>query len=119
MDLPEVQARRDMALAQVLARGPRGASRADDGARLLAAEWAVEDRDVPRAQRLLDELPPGLARRTQALRLRLQTRRAARQPLQATRPIPGAFGSSAICRLIWVIASRCGARASMPGSPDS
>ena len=77
------RAGRDAALAQVLARGPRAASRVDDGARLLAAEWAVEDRDVTRAQRLLDELPPGLARRTQALRLRLQTSRAARQPLQA------------------------------------
>ena len=37
----------------------------------------------------------------------------------AIRPIPGAFVSSATCRLIWVIASRSGARASMPASPGS
>ena len=43
----------------------------DEGARLLAAEWALDDRDAPRALELLAELPPGVARRTQALRLRL------------------------------------------------
>lgn len=74
---------RDAALSQLLQRGGRSAGRADDGARLLAAEWAVEDRDANRALQLLDELPAGLARRTQALRLRLQAARAARQPLPA------------------------------------
>lgn len=55
----------------------------DEGARLLAAEWALDDRDAPRALELLAELPPGAARRTQALRLRLQASRMARRPVEA------------------------------------
>lgn len=55
----------------------------DDAARLLAAEWALEDRDAARALEMLDALPPGAARRTQALRLRLQAARLARQPMEA------------------------------------
>ena len=58
---------------------------ADEAARLLAAEWALEDRDAPRALEMLDALAPGAARRTQALRLRLQAARMARQPLEALR----------------------------------
>ena len=54
----------------------------DEGARLLAAEWALDDRDAARALELLAELPPGVARRTQALRLKLQAARLARQPLR-------------------------------------
>jgi HemY protein len=60
-----------------------GLRSAEDGARLLSAEWALDDRDAARALELLDALPPGAARRTQALRLRLQALRMARQPLQA------------------------------------
>ena len=48
---------------------------AEEGARLLAAEWALDDRDAPRALELLDELPLGVARRTHALRLKLQAAR--------------------------------------------
>jgi len=55
----------------------------DDGARLLAAEWAIDDRDAPRATELLDQLPAGVARRTHALRLKLQASRLSREPLQA------------------------------------
>jgi HemY protein len=55
----------------------------DEGARLLAAEWAIDDRDAPRAIELLGELPAGVARRTQALRLRLLAQRLTQQPLQA------------------------------------
>ena len=55
----------------------------DDAARLLGAEWALEDRDAPRALDMLAALPPGVARRTQALRLKLQATRMARQPLEA------------------------------------
>jgi HemY protein len=62
------------------AGGPR---RADDGARLLAAEWALEDRDAERASALLAELPPGVARRTQALRLKLKAARQSHAPLEA------------------------------------
>jgi HemY protein len=56
---------------------------AADGARLLAAEWAVDDRDADKALQLLAALPPGVARRTQALRLKLQAARMAREPTQA------------------------------------
>lgn len=60
-----------------------GSSAVDDGARLLAAEWALDDRDGPRAEGLLAELPPGVARRTQALRLKLQAARLERRPIDA------------------------------------
>jgi len=68
-----------------LARRSGGPRAHEDSARLLAAEWALDDRDAPRALAVLAELPPGVARRTQALRLRLQASRLARQPLDALR----------------------------------
>lgn len=55
----------------------------EEGARLLAAEWALEDRDAGRALEGLGDLPPGVARRTHALRLKLQATRLADQPLEA------------------------------------
>lgn len=55
----------------------------EEGARLLAAEWALDDRDAGRALEGLSELPPGVARRTHALRLKLQAARIASQPLEA------------------------------------
>ena len=80
--------RRDRQLEQLqrLRQGgdkPRKAS--DDGLPLLAAEWALDDRDAARALALLAELPPGVARRTQALRLKLQAQRLADQPQEALR----------------------------------
>jgi HemY protein len=75
--------RRDMLLARVLKPGQRASAPVDEGARLLAAEWALDDRDAERAQTWLAELPPGAGRRTQALRLKLQAARMARQPLEA------------------------------------
>lgn len=76
--------RRDELLRQALAPGRRGSHAAvDDGARLLAAEFALDDRDGARAAALLAELPPGAARRTQALRLRLQAARLEQRPLDA------------------------------------
>jgi HemY protein len=76
--------RRD-ALMQALFNGERrvGGHGVDDGARLLAAEWAIDDRDAGRASELLEQLPAGVARRTQALRLKLQSSRLSRQPLEA------------------------------------
>lgn len=65
-----------------LTRKPRAT---EEGARLMAAESALEDRDAARALRELSELPPGVARRTQALRLKLQATRLARQPMEALR----------------------------------
>lgn len=81
------RARRDDLLRAVDGLSGRSAGAAqrtaEEGARLLAAEWALEDRDAPRALALLAALPPGTARRTQALRLKLQACRLARQPLPA------------------------------------
>jgi HemY protein len=79
--------RRDeqMALLRKASRRPGVARAADEGARLIAAEWALDDRDAHRALDLLSDLAPGVARRTHALRLRLQAARLARQPLDALR----------------------------------
>jgi HemY protein len=74
---------RDETLRLALKSGRQGGPGADDAARLLAAEWALEDRDAPRALEMLGALPPGAARRTHALRLKLQATRMARQPLEA------------------------------------
>ena len=65
---------RDDQLRRALELSQRSAAArpAEEGARLLAAEWALDDRDAPRALELLNELPTGVARRTQALRLKLQ-----------------------------------------------
>ena len=76
--------RRDAMLQPALHPGRRGAASAvDDGVRLTATEWALDDRDAPRAEALLADLHPGVARRTQALRLKLQSARLARRPLEA------------------------------------
>ena len=77
--------RRDQQLALALELSQRSASArsAEEGARLLAAEWALDDRDATRALALLADLPPGVARRTHALRLKLQATRLGRQPQEA------------------------------------
>jgi HemY protein len=79
------RAARDLALRQALELSSRSAAArsAEEGARLLAAEWALDDRDAPRAAELLAALPVGVARRTHALRLKLQAARLARQPQDA------------------------------------
>lgn len=80
--------RRDQLLQQALDTSDRlgGAGRPlSEGAHLIAAEWAIDDREATRAMTLLGALPPGAARRTRALRLRLQAARAGRQPLEALR----------------------------------
>ncbi|WP_088285597.1 heme biosynthesis HemY N-terminal domain-containing protein [Ideonella sp. A 288] len=75
--------RRDELIEELLASPHRPLSPVDEGARLLAAEWALDDRDEARAESLLSELPPGAARRTQALRLKLQVARMSRRPSDA------------------------------------
>lgn len=75
----------ELRLAFELARGNAAARSAEEGARLLAAEWALDDRDALRTLELLAELPPGVARRTQSLRLKLQAARLANQPMEALR----------------------------------
>jgi HemY protein len=80
--------RRDAIVERALAERPgtvAAGAAGDDATRLLAAEWALDDRDAGRALEMLDALPPGVARRTQALRLRLQATRLAREPVEALR----------------------------------
>ena len=79
------RAKRDEQLARALdlSRVSLAARSAEEGARLLAAEWALDDRDAARALELLAELPPGVARRTHALRLKLQATRLAGDPQEA------------------------------------
>jgi len=76
---------RDEQLQRALDLASRSAAArpAEEGARLLAAEWALDDRDAPRALTLLGGLPVGVARRTHALRLKLQATRLGRQPQEA------------------------------------
>ncbi|KNZ32352.1 MAG: porphyrin biosynthesis protein [Methylibium sp. NZG] len=66
-----------------LSRNSPAARVGEEGARLLAAEWALDDRDAPRALQLLAELPLGVARRTHALRLKLLASRLGQQPQEA------------------------------------
>ncbi len=79
------RATRDTELQRALDLSNRSVSArsAEEGARLLAAEWALDDRDATRAMALLDELPLGVARRTHALRLKLQAARLGRRPQDA------------------------------------
>lgn len=76
---------RDDELRRALELSQRSTSArsAEEGAHLLAAEWALDDRDALRALEFLAELPLGVARRTHALRLRLQATRLNRQPQEA------------------------------------
>jgi HemY protein len=76
-------ARRGAPRALDLAHRSPAARSAEEGARLLAAEWALDDRDAPRAIELLNALPLGVARRTHALRLKLQAARLGRLPQEA------------------------------------
>jgi HemY protein len=55
---------RDEQLA--LAQAIQGSGSTSEGILLLSAQWAMEDRDAGRCMALLSELPPGVARRTQA-----------------------------------------------------
>ena len=81
------RAGRDAELAQALqqARLTHAPRPTLEGVQLLAAEWALDDRDAPRALHHLAELPPGVARRTLALRLKLRAAQLAGQPLEALR----------------------------------
>jgi HemY protein len=77
------RAARDAALRDAFELAGGGSEAAQEGARLLAAEWALDDRNADRALQLVGELPQGVARRTHALRLKLQAARLGRQPLEA------------------------------------
>jgi HemY protein len=77
------RARRDAAMQALLAAPRRIGTALDEGTRMLAAEWALDDRDASLTLTLLAELGPGPARRTQALRLKLQATRQLRRPMEA------------------------------------
>jgi len=79
--------RRDeqLQLALEMAKQSPQSKAQEEGAKLLAAEWALEDRSAVRAMSILSELSPGVGRRTQALRLKLQASRLAQQPMEALR----------------------------------
>ncbi len=79
--------RRDEQMKQVDALLQRqvGGGALGEGASLLAAEWALDDRDAPLALQRLAALPTGVARRTHAMRLKLQAARLADEPLEALR----------------------------------
>lgn len=65
--------RRDSALAAAVAPGrPSEAGPAREGALLRAASWALDGRDAESAQRWLADLPQGVSRRIQAVRLKLR-----------------------------------------------
>ncbi len=74
--------RLQQALSLTRARGG-SAGVVADGIHLLSAEWALDDLDAERCERELADLPPGVSRRTQALRLKLQAARQLRKPLEA------------------------------------
>jgi HemY protein len=80
---------RDRQIAQLeqLQRQHRknGGRSTEEALALLAAEWAIDDRDAPKALGLLASLPPGVARRIQALRLKLQAQRLAGDAAEALR----------------------------------
>ena len=75
---------RQRALDEALALAGRVKGRPGAEVPLLrAAEWALEDRDAALVHQWLDALPPGVARRTHALRLRLQAARLSGQHAEA------------------------------------
>ena len=64
---------RDAHLKQALEHhNPKAAQETREGTQLLAAQWALDDRDAPGALRWLAQLPQGAVRRTVALRLKLK-----------------------------------------------
>ena len=64
---------RDEHLKQALEHhNPKAAQETREGTQLLAAQWALDDRDAPAALRWLAQLPQGAVRRTVALRLKLK-----------------------------------------------
>lgn len=77
------RAGRESRLAGALVSGRQAGGSSADGAQLLAAQWALDDRDAERSLTLLGALPPGVARRTQALRVKLSATRQLRKPLEA------------------------------------
>jgi HemY protein len=103
---------RDERLQQALSLAEAAASRGGaEAARLMAAAWAVDDRDVEAARRWIGQLPPGVARRTQALRLKLQAARLAgraEEALQTARLLSKhqAFSPAAAQGLLHSLASQ-------------
>ena len=99
-------AARDEHLQQALEHhNPKAAQETREGTQLLAANWALDDRDAPRALHWLAQLPQGAARRTLALRLKLkaaQLENLSVEALETTRLLAKhhAFSSTAAQSLI-------------------
>ncbi|MDO8769918.1 MAG: heme biosynthesis HemY N-terminal domain-containing protein [Burkholderiaceae bacterium] len=84
---------------------PKAAQETREGTQLLAANWALDDHDAPRALHWLAQLPQGAARRTLALRLKLkaaQLENLSAEALETTRLLAKhhAFSSTAAQSLI-------------------
>jgi HemY protein len=75
---------RNEAAAEARTAAQRQRQRAfDEAVDLRAAAWSLDDRRAEDTLQRLDALPPGVARRTAALRLRLKAARLAGEPAQA------------------------------------
>lgn len=77
-------AARDEQVRRIEAEGA-GTPSLQEGLALLKAEWALEDHDARACLQHLEQLPPGVGRRIQAQRLRLQAHRLAAEPAEALR----------------------------------
>ena len=95
----------DDSLAMAAQAGGESAQAVRDAAGLMAARWALTDRDADEALRWLDGLRQGTARRTLSLRMRLKASRMARNhalALETARQLAkhGAFSSVAASTLL-------------------
>ncbi len=71
------RAARETHCRAALGAAPRTLPELHEGARLRAAQWALDDHDAALALQMLDDLGQGPARRTLALRMRLRAARMA------------------------------------------
>jgi len=76
-DLPQRETRWNAVLASTRAHSGALAHETRQGAHLRAAQWALQDHDAQQALHHLGQLPQGVARRTQVLRLRFKAERLA------------------------------------------
>ena len=77
-DVAARDAHYQQALENAPANGTQQQREVHEGAQMRAARWALDDRDPQEALQRLDNLPPGAARRTMALRIQLKASRLAR-----------------------------------------
>jgi HemY protein len=99
--------RRDEHVAHLLkpTHGGETLTALQEGAMLRSIRWAIQDRQLSHAMQLLGQLPGGVARRTQALRLRLRLAQLTQDTpmaLETARLLAkhGAFSSNAAAALL-------------------